>query len=321
MTTKKQTVVVAANDSKQLIDVELDRHLLTIAPTRWGKGMLLATNLLGGFKGSCFVFDPKGELAWLSSHYRAKPVGEGGLGQRVVILDPFDQVNRRFHAKLGEVAPALQAKWAPVRPTSWNPLAGLDEKHDDFVQRITDLGEGLVRSSSKDKHWDDSAKMLLRGLCAAAVEAGDYKNDPMRDVWQWLKMPAQAWANLLLGAADDDGVRATVGLLEPDGYAYQALARFGAKTNEVGSVISNALTQTSFLEDPRMRAVFADPAPSDRFTFADLARQPMTVYVVLPPCMMVLRRIVSWLGGPARGGSLRRDEGIAPYAPWSVDRG
>ncbi len=39
------------------------------------------------------------------------------------------------------------------------------------------------------------------------------------------------------------------------------------------------------------------------------------------PCMMVLRRIVSWLGGPARGGSLRRDEGIAPYAPWSVDRG
>jgi type IV secretion system protein VirD4 len=273
------TVVIGAQPGRgEPVNVTLDRHLLTIAATRWGKGMLLATNLLGGYRGSAFVFDPKGEMAWLTSHWRQKE-----LGHKVVVLDPFEQVERRFHAPLASVSPRLAERWGSVDRSSWNPLRGLDPKAIDYTARLNDIAEGLVRSSARERHWDESAKMLLRGLCAAAVELHE-ENASLRDVWAWLKKPAELWRNELLGSLDEkSGLRGENGLLDRSREAYLTLTRFGGATNEVASIISNALTQTSFLDDGRMREVFEDPGPSRRFTFADLARRPMTVYLVLPP--------------------------------------
>ena len=59
-------------------------HILTIGPTRSGKGRrLLAPNLIADTERSVLVVDPKGELAlWTAEHRR-------GQGSEVLALDPF----------------------------------------------------------------------------------------------------------------------------------------------------------------------------------------------------------------------------------------
>src|SRR5207237_218334 len=57
-------------------------HLITIAPTRMGKGRDILIPALLEWNQSCIVIDPKGELAAVTGHYR-KRFGE------VLILNPF----------------------------------------------------------------------------------------------------------------------------------------------------------------------------------------------------------------------------------------
>src|ERR1022692_960309 len=67
------------------------QHLLTIAPTRSGKGVSLIVPNLLNYRGAVLVVDPKGENAWITALFRRKL-----LGQKTVILDPWGEVNRRY---------------------------------------------------------------------------------------------------------------------------------------------------------------------------------------------------------------------------------
>lgn len=61
--------------------------------------------------------------------------------------------------------------------------------------------------------------------------------------------------------------------------AEQRASRFlGALTREFQSILSTALTQTAFLDDPAI----AYSLGGDDFRFIDLKRKPVTVYLILP---------------------------------------
>ncbi|MFS8047028.1 type IV secretory system conjugative DNA transfer family protein [Rhizobium sp. BR 314] len=83
-----------------------DGHLLTIAPTRSGKGKTAIIPNLLRYKGSCVVLDPKGELfevtsKWRSSIgsvYRIAPL-DGGSGKPVHRFDPLSRVRREADAR------------------------------------------------------------------------------------------------------------------------------------------------------------------------------------------------------------------------------
>ena len=64
-----------------------DRHALTVAGTRAGKGTSLIVPNLLLFPGSVLAIDPKGELARIAGRRR------GGLG-KLVVLDPFGENGR-----------------------------------------------------------------------------------------------------------------------------------------------------------------------------------------------------------------------------------
>ncbi len=78
-----------------------DGHLLTIAPTRSGKGKTTIIPNLLRYQGSCVVLDPKGELfeatsAWrskLGPVYRIAPLDDGS-GKPVHRFDPVSRVRR-----------------------------------------------------------------------------------------------------------------------------------------------------------------------------------------------------------------------------------
>jgi type IV secretion system protein VirD4 len=60
-----------------------DRHVITIAGSRAGKGRSLIVPNMLLYEGSVLAIDPKGELARITSRARAEK------GQRVFVLDPF----------------------------------------------------------------------------------------------------------------------------------------------------------------------------------------------------------------------------------------
>jgi type IV secretion system protein VirD4 len=83
-----------------------DGHLLTITPTRSGKGKTTIIPNLLRYKGSCVVLDPKGELyeatsKWRSTLgpvYRIAPLDEGS-GKPVHRFDPVSRVRREADAR------------------------------------------------------------------------------------------------------------------------------------------------------------------------------------------------------------------------------
>ncbi|MGO6982535.1 type IV secretory system conjugative DNA transfer family protein [Rhizobium leguminosarum] len=83
-----------------------DGHLLTIAPTRSGKGKTTIIPNLLRYKGSCVVLDPKGELfeatsKWRSTLgpvYRVAPMDEN-TGKPVHRFDPVHRVRRDADAR------------------------------------------------------------------------------------------------------------------------------------------------------------------------------------------------------------------------------
>jgi len=83
-----------------------DGHLLTIAPTRSGKGKTTIIPNLLRYRGSCVVLDPKGELfeatsKWRSTIgpvYRIAPLDDGS-GKPVHRFDPVSRVEREADAR------------------------------------------------------------------------------------------------------------------------------------------------------------------------------------------------------------------------------
>jgi type IV secretion system protein VirD4 len=100
----------------RLIGWRDDRHVLTIAGSRAGKGVSLIIPNLLFYEGSAVVIDPKGENARFTAGRRGKGTKAGGpgLGQDVHVLDPFEKSG----------APSA----------CFNPLAEIDLESEDFAE-------------------------------------------------------------------------------------------------------------------------------------------------------------------------------------------
>ena len=142
-----------------LIGWDDDRHVLTVAGSRAGKGVSLIVPNLIFYEGSAFVIDPKGENAAITAGRRGKGTRKGGagLGQDVYVLDPFDVSGRERRG----------------RPVSFNPLAELDLDGEDVVEDASMFAEALITHPEKDRHWTESAQALLRALILVALADRD----------------------------------------------------------------------------------------------------------------------------------------------------
>ena len=76
-----------------------DGHVLTVAPTRSGKGVGLVVPNLLHYPGSVIVIDPKGENFAVTHRWRKER-----LGQRIVCIDPFYVVTDKA-AKIDSINP------------------------------------------------------------------------------------------------------------------------------------------------------------------------------------------------------------------------
>jgi len=128
-----------------------DRHLLTVAPTRSGKGTTQIIPNLLTYEGSMLVIDPKGENAQITAKRRKE------LGQEVHIVDPWGIA----HVEGFETS-------------SFNPLDWLDIADMDITENAMILADALVVESSNDKaFFIEEAKALLQGLIMFVITADE----------------------------------------------------------------------------------------------------------------------------------------------------
>lgn len=241
-------------------------NLLVLGPNGKGKGTrLLIPNLLQMSGSSVVVVDPKGELAAVTAPYRRT------LG-RVVILNPFGVLTN--HHGYGD-----------LKSAGYNPLAALDPAASSFNVQASLLADAMITVSGKDNpHWDESARALIASfIMYVVIEAHEKRTVPtiarVRELlcelseephkgnrYQGLGIPKRAQEMMRTGLA---GLR-------------NKASQFTDWNSEIQSIASAAKRQTEAFDDPEI----AHDLAIDGFDFRDLKREPITVYLILPPEMM-----------------------------------
>lgn len=246
-----------------------DGHLITVAPTRSGKGTGGVIPNLLDYRGSVLVTDPKGENYAVTARRRAR------MGQTVRALDPFDQLGAMSRAALGSGGEAMEV----VRAT-YNPMDLIDPYGEDWLECASLLADMLVLApqgkSGEETFWNEEAKGLLTGiiLYVAATELDEELRPTERRtlarVRELLTLPKGEFKRLM----KDMGASPLCG-----GLVRRAASRHLQKEDrERSGVVSTAQSHTHFLDSPRMADVMAESS-------VDLARmkhEPATLYLVLP---------------------------------------
>ncbi len=219
-------------------------HLLTIAPTRTGKGVgTIIPNLLD-YPGSVICIDPKGENARITARHR------GNFGP-VHVLDPFGVTG--------------------LPGAAFNPLDRIDPAGLDLADDCMTLADALVYDApdeAGEAHWNEEAKALIAGIILSIVTSEAPATRNLATLRDRLTLAPQAFTAQL------EAMQAQGGLA-----ARAANRHLGKSDREAAGVLSAAQRHTHFLDSPRMTAVLGR---SD-FSFADVKAKPTSIYLVLPP--------------------------------------
>ena len=234
----------------RLLHYDGPAHLITLAPTRAGKGVgTVIPNLLAAER-SVLVIDPKGENARIAGEARRR------FGT-VHVLDPFEV--------------------SGMPSAAYNPLDRLTPDSLDLGEDAATLTEALVMDPPgqvSEAHWNEEAKAILGGLIMFCVCHEDRDRRCLATVREYLTLPPEKLRALLELMQDSDAA---------GGLIARAANRFlGKADREAASVLSNAQRHTHFLDSPRIAKV---TARSD-FHFSDLRHRITSVFLVLPPNRM-----------------------------------
>lgn len=242
---------------------ELQGHGLCFAPNRTGKGTSVIIPALLTYAGSMFVIDPKGENAWITAEFRRR------MGDRVVILDPWNEVTR-FAQQNGV-----------EHSTRFNPLSFIHRFVDgkpnpEFVDDIEALAAALVitEPNASQPHFPDTARRFLAGLIALVKER--YKGKAtMRQVYDLATGEKSTWVELL---EEVHALYAEHGVVSAANQKLRSFVDDDTKTAK--DVHQTMLTQISFLGSPALLDSMEDDA--NAFDLNSFSTSPTTVYVVIP---------------------------------------
>jgi len=225
-----------------------DRHLLTSAPTRGGKGVShIIPNLLS-YTGSVLVIDPKAENLLVTANARMK------MGQEVLAIDPWN-----IGASKAGLAPAR------INPLDWINLSDIDAPENAML-----LADALIQKNQKaDAFWQEESKALLQGLILLVAFDDHYAaRRDLGTVRDLLLLTGEEQVELFTYMA---------------GSVHALIASTGARFLQkdpklISNVLASAQAETHFLDSARVREALS----ASDFDFADLKRTPMSVFVILP---------------------------------------
>ncbi|MBO6816377.1 MAG: type IV secretory system conjugative DNA transfer family protein [Rhizobiaceae bacterium] len=226
------------------IHYDRDRHALTIAPNRSGKGTTAIIPNLLTYEGSAVVIDPKGENAMITAARRK------AMGQEVHVIDPF--------------------KITGLDTSRYNPMDTLVSGDPEIADKAMLLAEALIIvTEGEGRFWDEEAKSMLLGVILyVATEKSEAKHRHLARVRDLLTL---------------DGVelRKLFGNMQKS--THRTVRSIGAMSLQkdeklLANVMASVQAQTHFLESPAIR----ENLSASDFGFAYLKSKQVSVYLVLP---------------------------------------
>ena len=242
------------------IGISTDRHAITIAGSRSGKGAGLIIPNLKLWPDNVLCIDPKGENAELTYQDRE------AMGQAVHVLDPFGSA---------DVPDRIRAKF--------NPLASIDLTSNRARQDILDIANGLVISHDpKHMEWVEGARSLLSGIIAYVIADAppDQRNfaEVRALLMQPTSLPAEGeepqglWADAHIMAQDTR----VGGLIRNAGVTL--ITAMESKEGMEKAFLGGARRATEWLDDESIAECLSDTS----FQMSDLKTGSVSVYLVLP---------------------------------------
>lgn len=238
-----------SKESGRTIRYSRPGHLILTAPTRSGKGTDVLIPALLEFEGSVICIDPKGELAAVTGH-RRKRFG------RVVCLNPFGVFPKELKG---------------LDQVRYNPMTNPDPGSRTYGVDCEKIADALVWNDgdNRETHWTESAKELVAGVMMALITHGQNEEKNLAVLRDVIGGDVIGFCQAIVEKTEDRFIR-------------QKLMRFALKgadeSREIQDVIATAKVQTRFIGNP----VISDSVSASDFSFRDLKRKPMTVYLILP---------------------------------------
>jgi type IV secretion system protein VirD4 len=237
-----------------------NRHVLTVAGSRGGKGVSLIVPNLLMYDGSVLAIDPKGELARITARARRQK------GQKVVVLDPFGE--------------------SGIASGSFNPLDELDPAGKNVKDDAALIADALIIGNEREPHWTDSSRILIKALILFTLTLPDEERH-LITVWRLLSGTHAAVVDVARRAECSKRAALFKLLQGCTGVFDDAVAGAGSNfaqmaDRELASVFSTALTQLEFLDSNAMAAVLEK---SD-IKLSELKSAKATLYLCLPATRM-----------------------------------
>ncbi len=234
-----------------------DRHLITVAGNRAGKGRSAIIPNLIEWPHSALVIDPKGTNAAVTALRRGKGGGRirKSLGQNVHVVDPFGMVKG-------------------IKTSCFNPLSGIYLNSATIVEDISLIAEAIIvaEGGRYADHFMEAAQSIIAGVIAHLVSRRS--DASLVDVRKTLTQPAEELERLFCEMSENDAAgglpKTAASLLE------------NAGSNERGAFFTTVTRNTKWIDSLLMKKVLAR---SD-FTLKDLKNGDTTIYIVLPPHML-----------------------------------
>lgn len=265
-----------------------DRHIVTIAGSRAGKGRSGIIPNLCLYPGSVVCIDAKGENLKRTAARRGHGTSTvEGMHQQVRALAPFTESSVPLEYR-----------------ATFNPLSLVDPDADEAVEMAGLIADALVMSGSpKDAHWDESARSWIEAvilLVAAHPQLSDKRDlvtvkrlikgtlriDPFDD-----RLPHEQLYEAMERMADEGIVGEVI--------AGAAASIQSMGKDERGSVLSTVHRNLKFLDS---KGIQRSLTGTNDWSLDELKTHPdgLTLYLVLPLRYMAtharwLRLIVSLL--------------------------
>ena len=147
--------------------------MLTVAPTRSGKGVSAVIPNLLDYPGSVLVTDPKGENYAVTARWRRE------RGHTVCAFDPFGVAG-------GDA--------------TYNPLDVIDAGTPDVVDDARMLADMLVLPGGREGEqafWNEEARGVLTGLILHVAASAPPEQRTLTEVRTLLTLPPERFAELL----------------------------------------------------------------------------------------------------------------------------
>ncbi|MCJ2015882.1 type IV secretory system conjugative DNA transfer family protein [Methylobacterium sp. E-065] len=230
-----------------------DRHMLTVATNRSGKGRACIIPNLLTWPGPCLVIDPKGQNTAVTALARQ------AMGQTIHILDPFGVLDR---LRLDPVDYAVKR---------FNPLTAIDLTENDVVEQINNLADALiVPSPHSNPFWDNASRKVVAGVIAHVLSWEKLKPEE-RHLGTVREIISETNGRSMNDMALHKGV---AGLVE---IGWKEFLR--ASSGAGGDIMTTLAVHMEWLDSVAMRQTLS----ASDFELQSLKHQDATLYLVIPP--------------------------------------